>query len=866
MKAERGYVADGYSLFDGRPSLWFQLPMRRYDLSTQEQLVSQARAYSLLFDRLPEGTHHLKVVATPIDLPQWEDEAKTLKVAGARDGLWDEFVELQAAYLFGSEIYSREAFLGVDIANEDSLLAGLKRRLVGSKLFNRSKRRAERLMGTSNPRPSRFEIRELEQALRSALALYDELVPGIAPATSAQLRWLIARQDYLGQGQPETVPYRRSLWGAELEVLADAEVENGRGRVRLTRPEGTTSYVASLPVIRMPEIMRYPAGGHEWLLAYDSLNFPVDVDCHVEVIGTKKAVKGLSRTIQVARSQNEDAQASGDLDLSTARTIAGASEVQAQIQRDHAPLVRFHARFVVAAPSEEELKIRVNSLRGLYTNLGLEARAVWNRQKALLEEAKPGATLKQRTWGQLAPSITLGGSGFFADTDLGDEVGAFVGWNYSLRPQPVFLDVLGAGRTRGSSVTVVAGQSGSGKSNFAYYMAYQALRMGASCLLIDPKRESNGLQLLVRQMGLPANVVRFDASRDPGVLDPHRLIDPERKNPHSLNKVRDLASNQVQQLVGHHLWEQGGAEEFFQAMSAAHEAGEYHMSAVLERLGGFIGQADHPYARNMHVRLTEICRSAAAGIFFGDGRPLKEINLSEGLTVAQLEGIDMPDAGTPRSDWTPSQVLSSVLLQGLAQLSIGLLEAGGHVRSKAFFGDELWMLSNVPQGRTLIASLVRLGSSKNVDVYLISQNPSDLEDENIRNQIGVTICLRMGHEGAGRAAMRLLGLAEEHQVLLTGLDAVKDKGKGIMKDRQGRTGHFACDLMGDMDRTFLDAFDTTAGRQTNLEVENLPELHATGAGANGNGAADGITEEVRWPGPTPLFGSGRGPEDQEPPR
>jgi len=854
-------VADGYSLFDGRPSLWFQLPMRRYDLSTQEQLVSQARAYSLLFDRLPEGTHQLKVVATPIDLPQWEDEAKTLKVAGARDGLWDEFVELQAAYLFGSQIYSREAFLGVDIANEDSLLAASKRWWAA---HSRAKRRAERLLGASNPRPSRFEIRELEQALRSALALYEELVPGIALATAAQLRWLIARQSYLGQGQPEAVPYRRSFWGAELEVLADAEIENGRGRVRLTRPEGTTSYVALLPVIRMPEIMHYPAGGHEWLLAYDSLNFPVDVDCHVEVIGTKKAVKALSRTIQVARSQNEDAQASGDLDISTARTIAGASEVQAQIQRDHAPLVRFHARFVVAASSEEELKIRVNSLRGLYTNLGLEARAVWNRQKVLFEEAMLAAALKQRTWGQLAPSITLGGSGFFADTDLGDDVGAFAGWNYSLRPQPVFLDVLGAGRSRGTSVTAIVGQSGSGKSNLAYYLCYQALCMGAACLLIDPKRESNGLQFLVREVGLPVRVVRFDASRHPGVLDPHRLIDPERKDPHSLNKVRDLASNQVQQLVGHHLWEQGGAEEFYQAMSAAHREGQYDMAAVLEQIRGFIGQPDHPFARNMYVRLTEISRSAAAGIFFGDGRPLEELDLSEGLTVVQFSGLDMPQPGTPRSEWTTSQVLSSVLLQGVAQLSIGLLEAGGHARPKAFFGDELWMLSDIPQGRTLISQLARLGSSKNVSVYLISQNPSDLQDERIRNQIGITICLRMGSEGSGRDAMRLLGLSEEHHELLTGLDENTDKGKGIMKDRQGRIGHFACDLMGAMDRTFLDAFDTTAGRQTNLEVEELPELHATGAdGVDGNGHAAEIAEEPRWLGSTPLFGSERPPE-QEP--
>ncbi len=846
MKAEQGYVADGYSLFDGRPRLWFQLPMRRYDLSTQEQLVTQARAYSLLFDRLPEGTHHLKVVATPLDLPQWEEEVKALRTSGYRADLWDEFVELQAAYLFGSQIYSREAFLGVDIANDDSLLVAAKRRLAG---WSRSKRRAERLLGASNPRPNRFEVRELEQGLRAALALYGELVPGIVPATSFQLRWLIARQSYLGQGQPDSVPYTRPIWGAELEVLADAELENGRGRVRLTRPEGTTSYVACLPVIRMPEIMHFPAGGHEWLLAYDSLNFPVDVDCHIEVIGTKKAVKALSRTIQVARSQNEDAQASGDLDISTARTIAGASEVQAQIQRDHAPLVRFHSRFLVAAPSEDELKIRVR----------------WNRQKVLFEEAMPGAPLKQRTWGQLAPSITLGGSGFFADTALGDDVGGFVGWNYSLRPQPVFLDPLGAGRVRGTSVTAIVGQSGSGKSNTAYYLAYQAIRMGASCLLIDPKRESNGLQFLVRQLGLPVRVVRFDSSRHPGVLDPHRLVDPERKDPHSLDTVRDLASNMVQQLVGHHLWEQGGAEEFYQALSAAHGKGQYTMAAVLVQIKGFIGQPDHLYARNMYVRLTEISRSAAAGIFFGDGRPLEDLDLSEGLTVVQFIGLDMPQPGTPRSEWTTSQVLSSVLLQGVAQLSIGLLEAGGHARPKAFFGDELWMLSDVAQGRTLISQLARLGSSKNVAVYLISQNPADLQDERIRNQIGITICLRMGSEGSGRDAMRLLGLSEEHYELLTGLDANTDKGKGIMKDRQGRIGHFACDLMGDMDSTFLDAFDTTAGRKTNLEVEELPELHATGAGGNGTGAAEEIAGGPRWPGSTPLFGSERRPEqDQDP--
>ncbi len=853
MKPERGYVADGYSIFDGRPRLWFQLPMRRYDLSTQEQLVNQARSYALLFDRLPEGMHHLKVVATPLDLPLWEDEVKALRTSSSdRAGLWDEFVELQATYLFGSQIYGREAFLGVDMAHDDSLMVAAKRRLAG---WSRSKRRAERLLGTSNPRPSRFEVQELEQGLRSALALYGELVPGIAPATSSQLRWLIARQSCLGQGQPEAVPFTRSIWGAELAVLADAEVENGRGRVRLTRPEGTTSCVATLPVIRTPETMHFPAGGHEWLLAYDSLNFPVDVDCHVEVIGTKKAVKALSRTIQVARSQNEDAQASGDQDLSTSRTIAGASEVQAQIQRDHAPLVRFHARFLVAAPSEDELKVRVSSLRGLYANLGLEIRAVWNRQKVLYGEAMPGAPLQQRTWGQLAPSITLGGSGFFADTALGDDVGAFFGWNYSLRPQPVFLDPLSAGRVRGTSVIAIVGQSGSGKSNTAYYLAYQAIRMGASCLLIDPKRESNGLQFLVRQMGLPVRVVRFDSSRHPGVLDPHRLVDPERKDPHSLDKVRDLASNQVQQLVGHHLWDQGGAEEFYQALSAAHAKGQYHMAGVLAQLEGFIGEPDHPYARNMHVRLTEISRSAAAGIFFGDGRPLPPLDLSVGLSVIQFAGLDMPEPGTPRSEWTTSEVLSSVLLQGVAQLSIGLLEAGGHAQSKAFFGDELWMLSDVAQGRTLISQLARLGSSKNVSVYLISQNPSDLQDERIRNQIGVTVCLRMGSEGSAKDAMRLLGLPEEQYELLTKLDENTDKGKGIMKDRQGRIGHFACDLMGDMDRTFLDAFDTTAGRQTNLEedMEDLPEVQATGTNGNGSShqPAIGVVDE---PGGGELYG------------
>ena len=56
--------------------------------------------------------------------------------------------------------------------------------------------------------------------------------------------------------------------------------------------------------------------------------------------------------------------------------------------------------------------------------------------------------------------------------------------------------------------------------------------------------------------------------------------------------------------------------------------------------------------------------------------------------------------------------------------------------------DEAWTFLQVAQGKALSNKLIRAGRSMNAAVYFVTQNSGDVDDEKMKNNIGLKFAFR----------------------------------------------------------------------------------------------------------------------------
>ncbi len=185
----------------------------------------------------------------------------------------------------------------------------------------------------------------------------------------------------------------------------------------------------------------------------------------------------------------------------------------------------------------------------------------------------------------------------------------------------------------------------------------------------------------------------------------------------------------------------------------------------------------------------------------------KSISLEKQLNIVQIADLVLPDKGSSFEEYTTRKLLSISMLIAISTFALDFIKSDRKI-FKLFVIDEAWSMLNVQQGRTLADKLVRAGRSMNAGVYFITQNSVDVNDETIKNNIGMKFAFRSTDIEEIKKTLEFFNIDsedEDNQNALRNLEI----GQCLMADIYGRVGVVQIHPVFE---ELLEAFDTKPPR------------------------------------------------------
>jgi AAA-like domain len=792
------YLEDGLTVGEEAAWSWARIPTESYDLLAYPQRCAVVEQAARTLDGLAGSECHLLIVPRPYSVDDWADRLDSPRRTPRPAPGWHEYLDRLRAYLTDGGLSQPEVFLPT--LAEHVGARGLDRREVylGVRLdtegeagwrdqLRRWLRRSDRLMGLEDPRPTAEQLDALrlraERVLREVRAGH----PRARPASASELRWLMRRQMWRGLAdQPE--PSRVPAWGGEVLALHEGVVVNGRRCLRLEQPGEPPVYVATLGVSHMPPHLEIPGG--EWLYDHEALAFPVEASVRFLAVPPREAAARVEGRRHEAEDQAEHtAQAGAAVPRALQDTLAATEDIAHQLRTDRRPLIVCWPRLVVWASSERALNRRVDDLTSKFMDLGIHLERPTGDQLALLLESMPGDRLRVPVYRQEMPVTTLAGSLYVASSEVGDDVGPYVGISMVGGRHPVHLDPFLAASLDRSTGIAALGSPGSGKTTLAWLLAYASRLRGAAVAVSDPKRDSLGLAAL---RGLGRVEVIELAGDSAGMLDPFRIEDDHAG-------AAELAAELCRRFLPAALAREVEALLMVAAGAEASEGGSPSLMGVIARLA----RAQHAQARVAAESLEMVATQPLGRLCFSSGAAPR-LRLEDSMTIFQFADLVLPEPTTRPEDYSGGERLASGLVYALTRLLGRLMQTGSSAVPKLLVLDEFWILANSSQGRDLANRTLRLGRSRNTGIVLATQASADLLDERIRNNLTSIFAFRSNDEHEVANELRLLGI-EPTQDLIAQVQRF-DSGECLLRDLHGRLGHVQVDRVL---RELAEAFDTT---------------------------------------------------------
>lgn len=593
--------------------------------------------------------------------------------------------------------------------------------------------------------------------------------------------------------------------------LARTELEERKRHFVISREEGTI-YASCFTIQEIVEDLE-PLSSAIFYLQQRDFRFPVDTSMNIEVITNKKALSVVRNKKKELKDLDKHAASSDNETMDSVITaLDDANELEGDLQKTKESLYKLSYVVRVTANSLEELERRCDEVKDFYDEKGIKLVRPAGDMLGLHDEFLPASKRYIDDYIQYVKADLLGGLGFGATQMLGDRIGFYIGYNKDNDKNVCLSPSLAAQGIKGAVTNALAGaflgSLGWGKSFANNLLIYYIVLFGGKVILLDPKSERGGWSKHFPEIADEINLLNLTSDdKMRGVLDAFAIM-PTREEGAS------LANDILTFFTGIHSRD---GERFpvltsaIQKVSAMEEPGLLKVIEVLREEGTQVSLqlADH---------IESFVDCSLGKLVFGNGTRKEgqaSLNMDKMLNIVQVQDLVLPDDGVPLDEYTTTEILSVGIMLVLSTYSLAFIKQDRSI-FKVVDLDEAWTFLNVPQGKTLANKLVREGRSRQSAVYFVTQNVGDLNNEKMKNNIGLKFAFRSTDIVEIKKTLEFYGLDPEDEVLQ---ERIRNLGHGecLFQDTYGHVGII---VIHPVFERFLRGFDT---RPPQVETEETEE-------------------------------------------
>ncbi|SHE82136.1 AAA-like domain-containing protein [Seinonella peptonophila] len=800
---------------DGTVSAYYEIQPFNYDYRSVDDQLSLHGNLEAFYWNINADTHAL-IVPEHQSLTEHQLSMEK-RLTGLSPQLYEageRHIQACMKRLKGKEIHQYRFYIGIQLKKTTITgLSMLREFLYAIKDFRRY------LYDHSGTDVAEILLEELDAYQKQEELIYSRLQGylRVRRLTADDLQWLIRRGFYRGIGEsPRRVGWKPKSVKTEIKgkkairpmrdimTLSEGRFDDSYGRKLIVEQHvhGQTKqgHMAFLTISYIPDKANFP--GLEWLYCLQQLSFPVEASVRTETIEYSKALSQVLNKKKELKAEDEHALESGEeTSFHILNSRQEANELEDNLRTDKFPLLKTSIVLCVAAENADELQIRIQLIKDLYSDMMIQVEVPYGDQWRGFNEMIPGSKQLIHDYVHHMDPTSVAASMVGATRQLGDGSGHLIGMSRNL---PVFFQHDRGPKDEKLSMTASAafiGSLGAGKSLGANLLAYQALLTGSKVLIFDPKDErAHWIDHLPELRGLTHIVTLRASEEDRGKLDPLMGVQSAGE--------RAAAAETAKRILQFLARASDGTYEAIaigKAVDQAIKLEQPSMMGVLQCLEGLLQSMTEKRRDHLEEILDVLSYLATSGqgqLLFGNGTQ-GAIDLSKQLTILQVEDLQLPEESQ-----TDFGRMSIALLMAISDFSRRFSnQSSSHFKLVLF--DESWRLAKVREGRAILEELVRTGRSKNSAIYLISQNAKDMLGEEIRSNLGCRFVFRCRDQQEAEAACRILGIEPNDK----NVETVRSLPTGtcLMSDLEKRVNELEIKIP---EERLFHAFDTRPGSKT----------------------------------------------------
>ena len=544
--------------------------------------------------------------------------------------------------------------------------------------------------------------------------------------------------------------------------------------------EDQTTYVAYFTINNIVGELDFPSS-EIFYYQQQQFTFPVSTSMNVEIVTNKKALTTVrNKKKELKDLDNHAWEAGNETGNSVVEALDSVNELETTLDQSKESMYKLSYVVRVAADSLDELKRRCDEVKDFYDDLNVKLVRPFGDMLGLHGEFILASKRYMNDYIQYVTSDFLAGLGFGATQQLGESDGIYIGYNLDTGRNIYLKPSLAAQGVKGSVTNALAaaflGSLGGGKSFCNNLIVYYAVLFGGSAVIVDPKSERGNWKETLPDIAHEINIVNLTSeAKNKGLLDPYVIM----KN---LKDAESLAIDILTFLTGISSRDGEKFPVLRKAIRSVTQSKTHGMLRVIDELR----KEDTPISNNIAEHIESMVDYDFAHLLFSDGNVGQSISLDKQLNIIQVADLVLPDRDTRFEEYTTMELLSVAMLIVISTFALDFIHSDRSI-FKMVDLDEAWTFLQVAQGKALSNKLIRAGRSMNAAVYFVTQNSSDVDDEKMKNNIGLKFAFRSTDSKEIKNTLEFFGVDgddENNQKRLRDLE----NGQCLFQDLYGRVG------------------------------------------------------------------------------